>query len=317
MTQVKTSESHPIRVDWAVGTTGHRVGVTFAPGKHQADAHTGAWARNLAVDLDRLVREYRISVLGSLIEDHELRSLKIPNLVAEANARHIAVHRHPISDGGLPTDLDAFHDFVEGLAGEIVGGHILAVHCKGGLGRAGTVAACVLIQLGTAPRAALAAIKAARGPHSPDTGAQERFILGWQPRPKPIHTPPLGLVQPFGEVWTEAWRAAAVAHHGDKAWKLPGAVKPAYIAHVGNVMLELLAAHAVSPIPDLPLAVPVAALHDCIEDTGFGYDAIAGQFGKAIADGVLAVSKSKQIADTQGAGAAMADSLERIRLQPP
>lgn len=315
---VRTSETHPIRVDFAVGTTGHRVGLTFAPGKHQRDPITGgAWARDLRVDLDRIAREYRVSVLGSLVETPELEALRIPDLVVEANARGLAVLRFPLPDGGTPPDAEAFRGYVESLAALITDGHIVAVHCKGGLGRAGTTAACVLVELGNTPEAALASVRAARGENSPETRGQVAFVRGWTPRVTGRATSPaLGLADTFADTWTSAWRAAALAHHGGGPWKLPGPVKPAYIGHVGNVVLELLAAHAVSPIPDLPLAVPVAALHDCIEDTAFDEAAIRAQFGEAIAKGVLAVSKSPTLMAREGKAAAMADSLCRTREQP-
>lgn len=315
---VRTSASHPLRVDWAVGTTGHRVGVTFAPGKQQAESASGGpWARDLAADLDRLARDLRVSVLGSLVEEAELGALCIPTLVPAAAARGLSVLRFPVVDGTTPASPEAFRVFVEGLAGLIEAGHIVAVHCKGGMGRAGTTAACVLIELGSTPEAALAAVRAARGANSPENAAQVAFVLGWIRRAENrAPRPALGVADPFADVFTAAWRTAAVAHHGEARWKLPGPVQPAYIGHVGHVMLELLAAHAASPIPDLPLAVPVAALHDCIEDTALDYAAVRAAFGEAIADGVAALSKDPRLIAEAGKAAAMADSLARTRVQP-
>ena len=50
----RTSESHPIEVGWLAGPWAGRVGLTFAPGKQQPFALTGAWMRNLQMDLERL-----------------------------------------------------------------------------------------------------------------------------------------------------------------------------------------------------------------------------------------------------------------------
>jgi ADP-ribosyl-[dinitrogen reductase] hydrolase len=61
------------------------------------------------------------------------------------------------------------------------GGRVL-VHCRGGLGRAGTVAACLLVELGVAPQDAIRRVRAAR-PNAIETAAQERYILGYRPRP--------------------------------------------------------------------------------------------------------------------------------------
>jgi (p)ppGpp synthase/HD superfamily hydrolase len=50
-----------------------------------------------------------------------------------------------------------------------------------------------------------------------------------------------------------------------------------------------------------------------IEDTRVGYDEIAVAFGPAVADGVLALTKDDALPHAEQ----MADSLRRIRLQPP
>ncbi|MDQ2763373.1 MAG: dual specificity protein phosphatase family protein, partial [Pseudomonadota bacterium] len=62
------------------------------------------------------------------------------------------------------------------------GGKVL-VHCKGGLGRAGTVAARVLIERGMAPGAAIAAVRRVR-PGAIETSAQESYLKRLAGRPK-------------------------------------------------------------------------------------------------------------------------------------
>lgn len=54
------------------------------------------------------------------------------------------------------------------------GGRVL-VHCKGGLGRAGTVAARILIERGMAPEAAIRAVRQAR-PGAIERAAQELYV---------------------------------------------------------------------------------------------------------------------------------------------
>ena len=56
-------------------------------------------------------------------------------------------------------------------------GQIVVVTCMGGLGRSGTLAACLLVSAGTAPEAAIAAVRAARGPRALETIAQEDFVV--------------------------------------------------------------------------------------------------------------------------------------------
>jgi hypothetical protein len=48
-----TSHTHPLRIaDIATGSDRGKIGITFAPGKKQPAAMSGAWDRDLATDLD-------------------------------------------------------------------------------------------------------------------------------------------------------------------------------------------------------------------------------------------------------------------------
>ena len=49
---MKTSETYPLRIDSVeVPGTAGRIGITLCPGKKQPNALSGAWYRDLAVDL--------------------------------------------------------------------------------------------------------------------------------------------------------------------------------------------------------------------------------------------------------------------------
>jgi ADP-ribosyl-[dinitrogen reductase] hydrolase len=52
------------------------------------------------------------------------------------------------------------------------------VHCRGGLGRAGTVAGALLIKLGETPERALRKVRAAR-PRAGETLGQERYLAAY------------------------------------------------------------------------------------------------------------------------------------------
>ncbi len=51
------------------------------------------------------------------------------------------------------------------------------VHCRGGLGRAGTIAARLLIELGMEPAIAISRIRVVR-PGAIETREQEKYVLG-------------------------------------------------------------------------------------------------------------------------------------------
>ena len=53
----------------------------------------------------------------------------------------------------------------------------VVVHCRGGLGRAGTIAARLLVELGMEPTKAIASVRAVR-PGAIETLDQGEFVLG-------------------------------------------------------------------------------------------------------------------------------------------
>lgn len=82
--------------------------------------------------------------------------------------------------------------------------------------------------------------------------------------------------------------------------------------HVSFVSMEVMAALAHASECDGDLAVQCALLHDVIEDTAVAYKAVKSEFGTAVAQGVLALTKNPNLPKDEQ----MADSLRRIRQQP-
>ena len=109
-------------------------------------------------------------------------------------------------------------------------------------------------------------------------------------------------------MYIETYRFAAQAHQGQT---VPG-TNISYLMHLSLVSMEVIAALGDAPDLDGNLAVQCALLHDVIEDTPIPYDKVAAQFGSAVADGVLALTKD----GTLDKSVQMADSLNRIRQQP-
>lgn len=67
-----------------------------------------------------------------------------------------------------------------GLLALLRGGCDALVHCRGGLGRAGTIAALLLAELGMDPQAAVAAVRAVRT-GAIQTSEQEDFVFAAGP----------------------------------------------------------------------------------------------------------------------------------------
>jgi ADP-ribosyl-[dinitrogen reductase] hydrolase len=181
----RTSHTHPLQVAYVeLYPRFGRVGLTFCPGKKQPNAATGAWDRDLGLDLDALA-EAGTAALVTLVEDHELRTLQVQALGAEVVRRSMDWVHAPIPDVTEPGEAFevAWAQHGEGLRARLRSGFDVVVHCKGGLGRAGTVAARLLVELGWKPAAAVAAVREVR-PGALETPGQVAHVMGLQVVPE-------------------------------------------------------------------------------------------------------------------------------------
>lgn len=176
----KTSDSHPLYVTWIDESLPGKVGLTFAPGKHCAGAYAGGfWERDLVKDLDHLVAAYQTGLLVCLLQDHELRSLKIPTLIEEA-AKRMAVLHLPIPDGGVLPDSRPVLEAVIAIEEAARAGTNVVIHCRGGLGRAGTIGGCVLKHLGRSDDDVFAALRKRHPTSCPETSDQRAFVRAFR-----------------------------------------------------------------------------------------------------------------------------------------
>ncbi len=164
---VRTSETDPIRADFVpddrTGTPG-RLGMTFAPGM-KAPGMRGRWERDLASDLRALRDVHGADVLVSVMEEHEYGGYGIPELFEKDRIEDIEVVRFAIEDMGVPREAEAeeYETLIRNIVERLREDQNVVVHCRGGLGRTGTVAACVLVALGDhSANEAISAIRAAR-----------------------------------------------------------------------------------------------------------------------------------------------------------
>lgn len=181
----RTSLSHPLQIaeiSPALGeTVGGKIGLTFCPGKKQANAVTGAWDRDLPTDLDAIAA-WGAAAVVTLVEPHELESLQVAQLGEEVRARHMGWYHLPIRDVSVP---DAAFEAAWASAGEqlrnlVRHGFGVLVHCKGGLGRAGTIAARLLVELGMDHATAVQQVRMVR-PGAIETAAQLEHVRSCAP----------------------------------------------------------------------------------------------------------------------------------------
>ena len=176
----RTSLTHTLVVDSVETPGGGRIGMTICPGKKPARAASGSWNRDLDADLDA-IRDWGAEVLLSLIEPAEYSLLGVENLPEKARARmaHLAL---PVPDYGLPgPEWEAARE-TEGprLRSILLRGGKICLHCMGGLGRSGTIAARLLVELGVPPEDTIRSVRAAR-PGAVETREQEEYVRAARP----------------------------------------------------------------------------------------------------------------------------------------
>lgn len=101
-------------------------------------------------------------------------------LQAEATRRGrlIVHHRLPIPDFGVPDD-QRMAAILDALDAALMAGRVVYVHCRGGVGRTGTVVGCFLVRHGHRGEEALRLVDALLGPGSPETDEQRRLVQRW------------------------------------------------------------------------------------------------------------------------------------------
>ncbi len=160
----RTSDSHPLRIDYVQpeGAPG-RIGLTFCPGKVQPDGLSGSWKRDLRKDL-HVIADAGTHTLVTLIEQHEIESLKVRDLGVMAASFGMDWIHLPIKDTSIPSPEFEKAWEVSGaqIKDALLCGDDIVVHCKGGLGRAGTVSARLLVELGEEPEDAIRSVRASR-----------------------------------------------------------------------------------------------------------------------------------------------------------
>jgi protein-tyrosine phosphatase len=170
-----TDDSRELRVDFlprSVLPLPGRLGLTQAPGRWWPGRHLDSDAR-LRDDLRTLVEDHGAKVLVTLLERAEIAELG--NLRGFARRAGLEWVHFPIPDMWVPGDVEAARRLVQRILRSVERGDGVVVHCWGGLGRAGTIAASCLVARGVEPARAISLVRATR-PGAVQSVEQERFV---------------------------------------------------------------------------------------------------------------------------------------------
>lgn len=158
------------------------IGMTACPSiAFRRGSSRGSWIPSMEADLDAIA-EWKAAAVVTLLPDYEMKRLGVARLGEEVVRRGMRWFQFPLVIMQAPDD-----EFEQqwGEQGEEIrqllrDGQNIAVHCHGGLGRTGMIAARLLIEFGESAGLAIDKVRAARY-GAIETREQEEYVLGLNP----------------------------------------------------------------------------------------------------------------------------------------
>lgn len=168
---------NPLCIDSLHLSSGGRIGMTACPGRWRLFGAVGIERNGLAQDLAS-IRAWGAAALVSLVERDELELLGITAIGKQAQRIALDWYHLPIADFRAPGPAfeQGWSECGQTILTRLRKGERIMIHCLAGLGRTGTIAARILVELGLPPRAAIAHVREAR-PGAIQNPEQERYLL--------------------------------------------------------------------------------------------------------------------------------------------
>ncbi|GAX79898.1 hypothetical protein CEUSTIGMA_g7338.t1 [Chlamydomonas eustigma] len=195
----ETSISRPISVSWIVqGTlnviasactssvTKHasgsnditgKLGLSFCPGKQHKRGGRHI-RRDLDTDLAALKHDFLADCIVCLLNDSELRSYNLREYSSAVQRHGKEYVQFPIIECAPPENLLEAGSLIQMMVQQLMNGRNLVMHCRGGVGRAGMMAACLLLYLNLemSPLEAIRKVRSLRCKAAVETRRQEDFV---------------------------------------------------------------------------------------------------------------------------------------------
>ena len=179
---IKTSITHPLRIDEVNIPNGTGIiGMTLCPGKKINSALSGPWNRDLDMDL-QAIQAWGARALVNLMEEHEYDLLRISDYPQKVCCYPMEYFHLPIVDVHPPDRrfITLWESAGPKLRQILMDGGRILIHCRGGLGRTGMVAAQLLVEMGMPQKEAIHAVRKARK-GTIETIDQEKYVLQCRP----------------------------------------------------------------------------------------------------------------------------------------
>jgi protein-tyrosine phosphatase len=141
-------------------------------GKLLAGPYPGTWDREKTQERLARLLEAGITFFVDLTQPGERESYE-PLLPEGAHYQ-----RRSIRDMYVPA-VEGMRDILDTIDAALSGGHVVYVHCWGGIGRTGTVVGCYFVRHGLSGDAALQKLERLRS-GSPETVEQRLMVYNWR-----------------------------------------------------------------------------------------------------------------------------------------
>lgn len=153
---------------------GSEICLSAFPGRE----YTNVFSIDLMEEFFDFLDSNRYRSLVSLVEVHEFdQFISYPKFEEKIGKRNFSWFFHPLKDMTAPDEIfrERFFETQSNLLENLRSGKKIAIHCKGGLGRSGTIAALLLRHLGFSAEKSIELVRKSR-PGAIETEEQEIFI---------------------------------------------------------------------------------------------------------------------------------------------
>jgi ADP-ribosyl-[dinitrogen reductase] hydrolase len=153
---------------FVVDSSGGKVSTGMAPGKIDERSN-----RDLELDLE-VIKQNGIQIIVCLLEWQELHKLHISEYPKVVQENGYIFYHFPIKDCDIPKETELIA-LIKILRNHLMNGYQILIHCREGLGRAGTICACCLVSLGYHYQSAISMIRQSR-PKAIQNFGQEKCV---------------------------------------------------------------------------------------------------------------------------------------------
>lgn len=165
----------PLQIDEVRATPyGGVIGIALCPGH---SGRTDLVNRNLSDDLASII-SWGADMVLTLMQLHEFSAIGVPEFPKMMRRIGVPWHHLPIVDTKTPDP--HFERAWSTLGPEIIAklkeNAKIFIHCRGGLGRSGTIAARLLVEIGHSPERAIETVRLCR-PGAIENYEQETYLL--------------------------------------------------------------------------------------------------------------------------------------------